>query len=190
VGRPGIGEVTELLVNWNQGDAEALERLLPLVYDELRQVASRLLQGERPNHILQPTALVNEAYIRLLDKQGVPWKNRSHFFAIAARVMRRILVDAARRRDAAKRKGISISLSDADVAAVAEKVDLIALDEALEELSRMNARQSRVVELRHFGGLSFEEIAEALGISVPSVKRDWSLAKVWLYRRLSATSVD
>src|SRR5262249_49344965 len=147
-------------------------------------LASRLLRRERPDHILQATALVGEAYLRLLDKQEVPWQNRTHFFAIAARVMRRVLVDFARRRNAAKRNGMSISLSGAKAAESVDPVDLIALDRALEELSQMSPRQSRVVELRYFGGLTVEEIGEALGVSAHTVIRDWNVAKAWLHKQL------
>ncbi len=183
--KTSAGEVTELLVGWNRGDEEALGKILPLVYDELRQLANRHLQRERRDHILQTTALVHEAYLRLTDKKDVPWQNRAHFYAIAARMMRRVLVDNSRRRDAAKRRGLKISLNEAFPAESSDPVDLISLHDALTELSAMNARQARVVELRYFGGLSFEEVAELLAMSIHTVKRDWSIAKAWLYKKLS-----
>jgi len=185
VNKTSAGEVTELLVGWNRGDEEALGKILPLVYDELRQLANRHLQRERRDHILQTTALVHEAYLRLTDKKDVPWQNRAHFYAIAARMMRRVLVDNSRRRDAAKRRGLKISLNEAFPAESSDPVDLISLHDALTELSAMNARQARVVELRYFGGLSFEEVAELLAMSIHTVKRDWSIAKAWLYKQLS-----
>jgi RNA polymerase sigma factor (TIGR02999 family) len=185
VNEPGAGEVTELLVGWNRGDEDALGKLLPLVYDELHRLASRYLRQERPEHILQSTALVHEAYLRLTDKKDVPWRNRSHFYAIAARMMRQVLVDSARRRDAVKRRGMKISLSETVPAEAADPVDLISLNDALTALATLNARQARVVELRYFGGLTFEEVAEVLGIAIPTAKLDWTLAKAWLYKELT-----
>ena len=182
--KASAGEVTELLVGWNRGDEDALGKLLPLVYDELRRLASRYLRQERPDHILQSTALVHEAYMRLTDKKDVPWRNRTHFYAIAARMMRQVLVDSSRRRDAAKRHGMKISLSETLPAEAADPVDLISLNDALTALAALNARQARVVELRYFGGLSFEEVAEVLGMAISTVKLDWSLAKAWLYQHL------
>ncbi len=179
------GEVTELLVGWNRGDEDALGKLLPLVYDELRRLASRYLRAERPDHVLQSTALVHEAYLRLTDKKDVPWQNRTHFYAIAARMMRQVLVDCSRRRDAAKRRGMKISLNETLPAEAADPVDLISLHDALTALSTLNTRQARVVELRYFGGLTFEEVAEGLGMAIPTVKLDWSLAKAWLYQELT-----
>ncbi len=183
--KTSAGKVTELLVGWNRGDEEALGKLLPLVYDELRNLASRHLRRERPDHVLQTTALVHEAYLRLTDKKDVPWQNRTHFYAIAARMMRQVLVDCSRRRDAAKRRGMKISLSETLPAEAADPVDLISLHDALTALSGLNVRQARVVELRYFGGLSFEEVAEVLGMAIPTVKLDWSLAKAWLYKELT-----
>jgi len=179
------GEVTELLVGWNRGDEDALGKLLPLVYDELRRLASRYLRQERPDQILQTTALVHEAYLHLTDKKGVPWQNRTHFYAIAARMMRQVLVDCSRRRDAAKRRGMKISLNETLPAEAVDPVDLISLHDALTALRALNARQARVVELRYFGGLSFEEVAEVLGLAIPTVKLDWSLAKAWLFKELT-----
>jgi RNA polymerase sigma factor (TIGR02999 family) len=185
VNEPSAGEVTELLVGWNRGDEDALGKLLPLVYDELHRLASRYLRQERPEHILQSTALVHEAYLRLTDKKDIPWRNRSHFYAIAARMMRQVLVDSARRRDAAKRRGMKISLSETLPAEAADPVDLISLNDALAALATLNARQARVVELRYFGGLTFEEVAEVLGIAIPTAKLDWTLARAWLYKELT-----
>ena len=182
---PSAGEVTELLVGWNRGDEDALGKLLPIVYDELHRLASRYLRQERPEHILQSTALVHEAYLRLTDKKDVPWRNRSHFYAIAARMMRQVLVDSARRRDAAKRRGMKISLSETLPAEAVDPVDVISLNDALTALAALNARQARVVELRYFGGLTFEEVAEVLGIAIPTAKLDWTLAKAWLYKELT-----
>jgi len=177
--------VTELLVGWNRGDEDALGKLLPLVYDELRRLANRYLRQERPDNILQTTALVHEAYIRLTDKKGVPWQNRTHFYAIAARMIRQVLVDSSRRRDAAKRRGMKISLSETLAVEAADPLDLISLNDALTALGALNARQARVVELRYFGGLSFEEVAEVLGMAISTVKLDWNLAKAWLYKELT-----
>jgi RNA polymerase sigma factor (TIGR02999 family) len=185
VNEPSAGEVTELLVGWNRGDEDALGKLLPIVYDELHRLASRYLRHERPEHILQSTALVHEAYLRLTDKKDVPWRNRSHFYAIAARMMRQVLVDSARRRDAAKRRGMKISLSETLPAEAVDPVDVISLNDALTALAALNARQARVVELRYFGGLTFEEVAEVLGIAIPTAKLDWTLAKAWLYKELT-----
>ena len=182
---PSAGEVTELLVGWNRGDEDALGKLLPIVYDELHRLASRYLRHERPEHILQSTALVHEAYLRLTDKKDVPWRNRTHFYAIAARMMRQVLVDSARRRDAAKRRGMKISLSETLPAEAVDPVDVISLNDALTALAALNARQARVVELRYFGGLTFEEVAEVLGIAIPTAKLDWTLAKAWLYKELT-----
>jgi RNA polymerase sigma-70 factor (ECF subfamily) len=182
-----VHDVTGLLLSWRQGDAEALDRLVPLVYDELRRVARRHLQREQPGHALQATALVHEVYLRLVDVDRLTLKNRTHFFAIAARLMRQILVDHARREQADKRGGgaTMVSVDDVSPAAHPRSVDVLALDQALEALSALDARQSGVVELRFFGGLDIEETAEALGISPATVEREWALAKAWLYRRLS-----
>ena len=182
--------ITLRLVAWGQGDQAALETLAPLVQQELHRVAARQMAGERPGHILQPTALVNEAYVRLVDWKHVRWQSRAHFFGVAARLMRRILVDAARARGRAKRGGDALQVSLADVPDVAVPVtqDLVALDDALKTLETLDPRQSQVVELRFFGGLSLEEAAEALKVSVGTVRRDWSLAQAWLYRELSAAS--
>jgi RNA polymerase sigma factor (TIGR02999 family) len=177
---------TALLLAWNQGDPDALEALLPLVYEELRQLAGRYMRGERIGHTLQATALVNEVYLRLIDVQRVRWQNRAHFFAMAARLMRRILVEAARARDARKRGAGTpiISLDEALVVPIEPGSDLVALDEALTALAALDSRKSRVVEMRFFGGLSLDEAAEALQVSRDTVKRDWKMAKLWLLREL------
>jgi RNA polymerase sigma-70 factor (ECF subfamily) len=178
--------LTQLLVSWSNGDRAALEALTPLVQQELHRLATRFMAGERAGHILQPTALVNEAYLRLVDWKEAQWQNRTHFFAVAAQIMRRVLVDVARTRDRAKRgRGqVHVSLSEAAGVAAGPDVDLVALDTALETLETLNARQSRVVELRFFGGLSLEEVAQVLEVSVGTVRRDWSLAQAWLFREL------
>lgn len=183
---PPAHDVTQLLVAWSEGNKAALERLVPLVYAELRQVAHRRMRDERPDHVLQTTALINEAYLRLIDINRVRWQSRAHFFAISARVMRRILVDAARERDARKRGGeIShVVFDEALIPAPERDANLVALDAALEALARADPRKSQVVELRYFGGLSVEETAEVLGVSVETVARDWRLAKLWLLREL------
>jgi RNA polymerase sigma factor (TIGR02999 family) len=182
-----VHDVTELLLSWRQGDAEALDRLVPVVYDELRRVARRHLRREQPGHALQATALVHEVYLRLVDVERLTLKNRTHFFAVAAKLMRQILVDHARRQHAGKRGGgaTMVSLADVSPAAQPPSVDVLALDQALEALSAIDARQCGVVELRFFGGLDIDEAAEALGISPATVEREWAFAKAWLYRRLS-----
>ena len=179
--------VTQLLAAWSGGDRSALEALTPLVHNELHRLARGYMAGERPGHILQATALVNEAYMRLVDWKDVQWQNRAHFFGMAAKIMRRVLVDAARTRDRAKRGGaeVHVSLSEASGVPAADSVDLVALDDALRNLEALDARQSRVIELRFFGGLSLEETAHVLGVSVGTVRRDWSLARAWLFRELS-----
>lgn len=184
---PSPKDVTRMLVDWSHGDQEALDRLMPLVYDELRRVAKRILRGESSGHTLQATALVNEAYLKLIQQHEVEWQNRAHFFAIAARLMRRILVDHARNHQASKRGGAArkLSLDEALGVPAAQAVDLIALEDALTELARLDPEQSRLVELRFFGGLTIEEVAEVLGVSPATVKREWNMAKAWLYRELS-----
>ena len=188
----GSKQITHLLLAWGQGDQAALEALMPLVYDELRKVAARHLRGQRPGHTLQTTALVNEAYLRLIDASQVQWQNRAHFFAVAAHLMRRILVDFARTRNYQKRGGgvQPVSLDEAMIVAPERGADLLALDEALTRLQALNARQAQVVELRYFGGLSEEETAEALKISVRTVRRDWNFARVWLHRELTGREVN
>ena len=178
--------ITELLIGWNRGDEGALDRLMPLVYEELRNVARRHLAVEGHEHTLQSAALVNETYLRLVDQRHVQWRNRMHFFAISARMMRRILVDHARHRQADKRGGPMPTLAlDASMAVKEDQdLDILALDEALERLSALDLQQARVIELRFFGGLTIQEIAESLDISTATVTRDWVTAKAWLFDRL------
>lgn len=183
----GPGEVTRLLLAWNAGDRAALERLMPLVYAELRQLAERHFRKERPGHTLQPTAIVHEAYFRLIDQTRVTWKNRGHFLAIASQAMRRILIDHARGRFAEKRGGQAERVTlDPAIASPepAREVDVVALDEALERLKALDSGQAQVVELRFFGGLTIEEAAEVMEISPSSAKRDFRSAKAWLFREL------
>jgi RNA polymerase sigma factor (TIGR02999 family) len=184
--------VTDLLKAYRAGEPEALERLIALVYGELRRQAARSLRRERGNHTLQPTALVHEAYLRLAGQRDVEWQNRAHFFAIAAQIMRRILVDHARSRGRGKRGGgrAPVLLEDALAIAEARDLDLVALDDALSALAQLDERQSRVVEMRFFAGLEVEEVAEALGVSPTTVKRDWSLARAWLRREMQRGGVD
>ena len=182
--------VTELLLSWGEGDTAALDRLVPLLYDDLRQVARRHLRRERPGHSLQATALVHEVFLRLVDMDRMTVKSRTHFFALSARLMRQILVDHARRQQADKRGGGAtlISLNEAAGAAApasTPSVDVLALDEALDALSSFDDRQCRVVELRFFAGLNIPEAADALGVSTATVERDWAMAKAWLHQRLS-----
>jgi len=178
--------VTELLSDWSKGDKCALDRLVPLVYDELRRIARHHLSREEPSHTLQSTALVHEAYLRLVDQNRVQWQNRAHFFAIAGQLIRRILVDHARRRHAGKRGGAapSLVLDESLAAPSSNPVDLVALDDALNDLSALDVQQARVVELRFFAGLTIAESAEALGISPTTVQREWTIARAWLYRYL------
>jgi RNA polymerase sigma factor (TIGR02999 family) len=179
--------ITQLLVDWEKGDQAALEKLMPLVYSELRRLASNYLRRERGEHTLQPTALVNEAYLKLVDQRNAKWQNRAHFFGISAQLMRRILVDHARQHQAVKRGGSQqqrISITSVEKLAHEPEVDLLALNEALEELARMDQQQSRIVELKFFGGLSIEEIGEVLGIGHATVERDWKMARAWLRRQL------
>jgi RNA polymerase sigma factor (TIGR02999 family) len=181
-------QVTQLLVDWGNGDKAALEKLIPLVYHELRRLARHYMRRERQGVTLQTTALVNEAYLRLIDQRSVRWQNRAHFFAIAAQLMRRILVDRARKRLNSKRGGDvrKVSLDEAAVVSQSRGADIIALDNALTDLEAMDERKSKVVELRFFGGLNIEETAEAMGVSTATVQREWSMAKAWLYREISA----
>jgi RNA polymerase sigma factor (TIGR02999 family) len=187
--QPSAREITGLLLAWGQGDQTALERLMPLVYEELRRLARRHMNRQPAGHTLQTTALVNEAYLRLIDSSQVQWQNRAHFFAVSAHLMRRILIDFARSRKSLKRgaEARQITLDDALEVSSERGADLIALDDALNTLAGLNPRQSQIVELRYFGGLSEEEIAEALKISPRTVRRDWSFARAWLYRELTKT---
>lgn len=180
--------VTGLLLAWRDGDQAALEKLIPLVYAELHRLAKHYMRRENAGHTLQTSALVNEAYLRLIEAHRVRWQNRSHFFAVSAQLMRRILVDFARARQSLKRGGSAcqVSLDEGLVVSPERGTDLLALDEALERLSGLNARQGRVVELRYFGGLNEEEIAGVLKVSARTVRHDWNLARAWLYRELSA----
>jgi RNA polymerase sigma factor (TIGR02999 family) len=181
------GRVTELLLSWRNGDESALEQLMPLVHDELHRLASRQMRRERNGHLLQTTALVNEAYVRLIDLSRVRWQDRAHFFAMAARLMRRILVDYARARNYQKRGGgvPALSLSVAGEPAIEQRADLVALDDALSTLAAFDLRKSQVVEMRFFGGLTVDETAEALRVSPETVMRDWRIARAWLLRELS-----
>ena len=181
-------EITRLLVAWGDGDESALEELTPLVHEELHRLAHHYMGHERPGHTLQTTALVNEAYVRLIDWKNVRWQNRSHFYAVAAQMMRRILVDFARSRPLPKRDGGArrVTLDEAgSVAQAQQDPDLLALDEALNKLAAIDERKSRIVELKFFGGLSVEETAEVLGVAPVTVMREWAKAKAWLYRELS-----
>jgi RNA polymerase sigma factor (TIGR02999 family) len=177
--------VSRLLAEWAGGDSAARERLVPIVYDELRRLAHHYMRAERADHTLQTTALVNEVYLRLAGIDGMQWRDRAHFFAMAATLMRRVLVDYARQRGRDKRGGgISVAALDERMAASQPAVDVVALDEALERLAAVDPQQGRIVELRFFAGLSVKETAEALGISPATVKRDWATAKLWLYNEL------
>jgi RNA polymerase sigma-70 factor, ECF subfamily len=177
--------VTRLLRQWAEGDPEARDKLIPLVYAELRQIASRYLRVERPDHSLQPTALVHEAYLRLVDHESPHFENRAYFFGVAARLMREILVDHARRRHAGKRAGRKVSVEEAVGSAYERPEELLALDEALTELKKLDERKCQAVELRYFGGLVTEEIAATLGVSPVTVRRDLRMAEAWLHREMS-----
>jgi RNA polymerase sigma factor (TIGR02999 family) len=181
--------ITQLLVEWSEGRRhDALDRLVPLLYEDLRRLAAGYMRHESPGHSLQPTALVHEAYVRLIDQRQVHWRNRAHFFGVAAGMMRRILVDHARSRRADKRGGgwDRVTLVEDQVAGGAEEIDLLALHESLERLAAFDPRQMRIVELRYFGGLTIQEVAEVVGISEATVVRDWTIAKAWLRADLSA----
>ncbi|HEX8249329.1 MAG TPA: sigma-70 family RNA polymerase sigma factor [Pyrinomonadaceae bacterium] len=185
--QPASQEITQLLLAWGSGDKAALDALMPIVYDELRKLAKRYMRRQNPDHTLQTTALVNEAYLRLIDSSRVRWQDRTHFFAISAQLMRRILVDFARAKNSRKRGGeqIQITLDERIEAPFEKEMNLVALDEALQNLAKLSQRQSQIVELRYFGGLSEEEISETMEISTRTVRRDWSLARAWLYRELN-----
>lgn len=182
-------EVTKLLQEWSSGQEQALDRLVPQIHQELRKLAASYLRKERPDHTLQPTALVNEAFLKLIDQRAVRWQNRAHFFGIAAQAMRRILVDHARAHAAGKRGegGRKIPLDDAATISATVDVDLLALDEALTRLAAIDPQQSRVVELRFFGGLTMEETAEVMRISPATVGREWRMAKAWLFAEIGRT---
>jgi RNA polymerase sigma factor (TIGR02999 family) len=186
--QPAGGDITALLRVWSDGDEQAFDRLIPLVYDELHRLATRYLAGEQGNVSLQATGLVNEVCIRLLGWDQARWQNRGHFYGVSAQMMRRVLVDIARRRRARRRggaEGVRVPLDNVEVAAPQPDIDLVAIDRALEKLAADEPRKARVVELRFFGGLSMEETAQALGISVRTAHGDWALARAWLYRELS-----
>jgi RNA polymerase sigma factor (TIGR02999 family) len=184
---PSPNDVTQLLVAWGNGDQAARDQLMPLVYAELHRLAHRHLKKERPGHTLQTSALVNEAFVRLVDQRDVHWQSRAHFFGIAAQMMRRILVDYARKRRFAKRGGhqLQVSLNEEVIAAKQRSAEVVLLDDALTQLAAVDERKSKVVELKFFGGLSIEETAEVLGVSPGTVMRDWTLAKAWLRRAMS-----
>ena len=181
-------QLTQMLIQLSEGDAQMVDDILPLIYDELRRLAGNYLRRERSDHTLQPTALVHEAYIKLIDQTQVKWQNRAHFFGIAANIMRRILVDYARQHKAEKRGGAAEKMPlEEEILIVSEgkSAELLALDEALENLAKLDPQKSKIVELRYFGGLSVEETAEVLGVSEITVKRHWRMAKAWLYGQLS-----
>ena len=179
--------VTELLARWRSGDEVARDALVPLVYDELRRIARRCIAGQRSDHTLQPTALVHEAYLRLARRDSVDWQDRVHFFAMAAQMMRQILVDHARKRATAKRgaNAVTVVLEEASVVGKTPSVDLLALDDAMQRLAELDPRQSQIVELRFFGGLSIEETAQAVNISPATTKREWATARLWLYQAIT-----
>ncbi len=179
-------QITQLLAGWERGEQGALDQLTPLVYDELHRIAHRCMRRERPGHVLQTSALINEAYIRLIGQREAHWQNRTHFFAIAAKLMRRILVDEARGKRYAKRGADAqrVTLTSGIVKAREQSFDLLALDDALADLEEMDPRKSRIVEMRFFGGLSLEEIAGVLGVSSPTVEREWRAARAWLHRAM------
>jgi RNA polymerase sigma factor (TIGR02999 family) len=185
-------EVTQLLAAWRDGDQEALDKLMPLVYDELRRIASRYMKRERAGHTLQTTALVNEAYLRMVGQQNVDWQNRAHFFGVAASVMRHLLVDRARANGRVRRGANPQQVTLEEGAAVSEQKgeELLALDEALTKLNEIDERKVRIVELRYFSGLNAEETAEVLGVSEITIKREWLKAKAWLYRELTVGTHD
>ena len=189
---PRQHEITELLAEWREGNQSALDELYPLVYNELHRLARRYMSRERKGHTLQTTALINEAYVRLVDQKNVQWANRSHFFAISAQIMRRILIDHARRHQYAKRGGGAqqVSLEVAATVTPDQSHELIRLDEALKSLAEMDPRRSQVVEMRYFGGLNNEEIAGVLHISENTVTRDWNMARAWLYQQLTGSSAN
>ena len=177
--------ITKLLIEWRDGDETALNRLIPLVYDELHYMAHRHMRRERQEHTLQTTALINEAYLRLVDHKGMRWQNRAHFYGVAAQAMRRVLVDEARNHNSNKRKHDRVNLDDAVLVLPKQAPDLVALDEALNDLAALDPRKSEVVVMKYFGGMKDKEIAEALGISTATVTREWSSAKLWLLKAMS-----
>ena len=188
---PPCGQVSGLLRAWSGGDRDSLDRLTPIVYDELHRLAQRYMKHERPGHSLQTTALVNEAYMRLVDYKGMQWQNRAHFFAVSAQLMRRILVEHARRHNLKRGGGVPhVSLEETALVSADPAADLIALDDAMDALARLDPRKVQVVEMRFFGGLSVEETAEVLKVSSVTVMRDWNTAKAWLYRELAGSTTN
>jgi RNA polymerase sigma factor (TIGR02999 family) len=185
-------QVTQLLLDWGNGDKAALDKLVPVVYQELRRLAAYYMRRERPGHTLQTSALVNEAYMRLVDYSQMRWQSRAHFFAVAAQAMRRILVEHARKRHFAKRGGgaVKVSFDEAAIVSQEQAADLVALDDALTSLEAMDERKARIVELRYIGGLNIEETAEVLSISPATVQREWRAAKAWLYREIKEGARD
>jgi len=181
---PSPNSITQLLIDWREGDDTALDRLMPLVYDEMRRMAHRYMQRERPGHTLETSDLLNDAYLRLVDHKGMHWQNRAHFYAVAAQAMRRILVDHARTRNARKRRVDLVDLDQATLAVQKRPTDLVALDEALRELETIDSRKGQVVVMKYFGGMKDEETAEALGISTATVSRDWERARLWLRKAM------
>ncbi len=192
ISAPTRQQVTQGLIDWGNGDQAAADRLLPLIYDELRAIARGYLRRERADHTLQPTGLVHEAYLRLVDETAANWQNRAHFFGVAAQVMRRVLIDHARRHRTAKRGGTweKLEFDDLVTPGPSRSVDLVALDDALLELAKMDPRQSQIVELRFFGGLTIEEAAEVLDVSPRTIKREWRRAKAWLRREITEEKAD
>ena len=184
-------DISRLLRAWSDGDQDALDKLTPVVYEELRRLARRYVKGERPGHSLQATALVHEAYTRLVDYKRMQWQNRAHFFAVSAQLMRRILVDHARRRNLKRGRGVQhVALEETAIVGGDQDTDLVALDDAMNSLARIDPRKVQVVEMRFFGGLSVEETAEVLKVSTVTVKRDWRAARTWLYRELAGTATN
>jgi RNA polymerase sigma-70 factor (ECF subfamily) len=183
-------DLTQLLINWRNGDKAALDQMTPALYEELRRLARFFLANERPDHTLQPTALVHEAYIRLISQHAVDWRNRAHFLGVAATMMRRILINHAQARLAAKRQGQAqaVALEDALGVFTTSSIDLLELNQVLEQLTHLDPQQGRIVELRYFGGLTIEETGEVLGISPSTVKREWSIARLWLLQKMEGTS--
>jgi RNA polymerase sigma factor (TIGR02999 family) len=192
MGAPLTNEVTERLIAWSAGDRAAFDHLLPIVYQELRRMAGAYLRQENPGHTLQPTALVHETWLRLIDQTRVNWRNRAQFFGVAAQMMRRILVDHAKAKHREKRGGDAVKLSLDDVVNLSQErvTDLLALNDALDDLSRIDGRKSRVIELRYFGGFSVEETAQILEVSPETVIRDWKMAKAWLYQQIKREARD
>jgi RNA polymerase sigma factor (TIGR02999 family) len=190
-GEAAAGDISGILRAWSDGDQSALDRLTPIVYDELHRLARRYMRHERPGHSLQTSALVNEAYLRLVDYERMEWQNRAHFFAVSAQLMRRILVGHARRHNLKRGGGVEhVALEEAAVVGGGQGPDLVALDDAMDALARIDPRKVQVVEMRFFGGLSVEETAEVLKVSTITVKRDWRLARAWLYRELTGGTTD